>query len=58
MAKKSKSACKIGKAPLGKNKRCVTKKCKHGKLPLGKKYRCVSRTLKVATPKWVRLKYK
>jgi hypothetical protein len=43
--KKSKTPCKPGKTPTGKNGRCVqpkTKKCKPGKMPTGKNGRCVS----------------
>lgn len=49
MVKKSKTACKPGKSPVGKNGRCVkTNRCKVGKAPIGKNGRCVKvRTLKV-----------
>lgn len=49
MVKKSKTACKPGKAPVGKNGRCVkTNRCKVGKIPAGKNGRCVKpKTLKV-----------
>jgi hypothetical protein len=47
--KKSQRACKPGKAPVGKNGRCVkTNRCKPGKAPVGKNGRCVKpKTLKV-----------
>ena len=42
MPKLSKKPCKPGKAPTGKNGRCVkAKTCKHGKVPEGKNGRCV-----------------
>lgn len=54
MSKKSKTACKPNKYPIGKNSRCVklpkckkTRICKAGKYPAGKNGRCVvPRTLK------------
>ena len=49
MVKKSKTACKPGKSPIGKNGRCVkTNRCKVGKVPAGKNGRCVKpKTIKV-----------
>lgn len=57
MPKLSKKPCKPGKAPTGKNGRCVkSKTCKHGKVPEGKNGRCVSPKGHIRTKRIARIK--
>lgn len=57
MPKLSKKPCKPGKAPTGKNGRCVkSKTCKHGKVPEGKNGRCVFPKGHIRTKRIARIK--